>query len=165
MQQPTTSHIIKGCIIAVVLILFNLATEYTSLKNINWLVFVPSILLVSLALINVLHFAKQAGPNSFGNLFAFGFKTIAVATCIMFLYTLLSIKYFFPQIRQKAEQQTKEYVLQQPNILPGNVDTETKNAMKGYLPITLSMVIITTLVVGGVGSAIGAVLARTSTKQ
>lgn len=165
MQQKITSHIIKGCIIAVILILFNLATEYTSLKNINWLAFVPTILLVSLALINVLHFAKQAGPNSFGNFFAFGFKTIAVVTCIMFLYTLLSIKYFFPQIRQKAEQQTKEYVLQQPNILPGNVDAETAKAMKAYLPTTLSMVIISTLVVGAIGSAAGAALAPKSTKQ
>ncbi len=165
MQQKVTSHILKGCIIAGILIMINLATQYSSLKNLNWFAFVPTIVLVSLSLIGVLHFAKQTGPNSFGNFFAFGFKTVAVVTCIMFLYTLLSIKYFFPEIKEKARQQTKEYIIKQPNILPDNVDSETEKAMKAYMPTTLSMVIMSTLVVGAIGTVIGAALAPKSTKQ
>jgi Protein of unknown function (DUF4199) len=163
MKQQPTSHIIKGLIIAAILIGLNLLLVLSPLKNAAWFAFLPTVILVVLNIANVIHYSRQLNFNcSFGNGFAFGFKTVAVVTCVMFVYTWLSLNYFFPLMKADALRQTREAIAKQPDVLPGKVEELTANAMKNYMPFRMSLVIMSTLVVGAVGAAIGAGLAPKS---
>lgn len=154
------NHLWKGALIALVLILHNLVSIQAFMKDQQWFAFLPSIWLIATVALSVFLYRKWAGPLKFGDLFAHGFKVAATVASIMVVYTWLSIQVFFPQLKVEARSSTKAFLEKQPNTLPGNLEKDTDNAMKAYLPTQMSMVLMSTLLVGAAGAALGAALSN-----
>lgn len=160
------SHLWKGLLIAVVLIAHNLLSIKTPLKDANWFAFLPSPFLILTVGLSVYVYRLLTGPQKFGDLFAHGFKVAATVASIMVVYTWLSVQVFFPELKVEARAATKKYLQEQPNTLPGNLEADTDQAMKAYLPTQMSMVLMSTLLVGAAGAALGGAVSNAiSTNQ
>jgi hypothetical protein len=160
------SHLWKGLLIALFLLAHNIISISTSLKNADWFAYVPSPFLILSVGLSVYVYRLLTGPQKFGDLFAHGFKVAATVASIMVLYTWLSVQVFFPQLKVEARAATLDYLSKQPNTLPGNLEADTDKAMKAYLPTQMSMVLMSTLLVGAAGAALGAAVSNTvSTNQ
>ncbi|MDE3145767.1 MAG: DUF4199 domain-containing protein [Bacteroidota bacterium] len=97
MEQKITSHIIKGLIVAAILIVVNVVGQITGAiynDNYRW---IGTIIYVASIVVSAIYFSNQNNQNvNFGILFTHSFKTATVITSILFLYTLVSVYFIFP---------------------------------------------------------------------
>jgi len=97
MEQKITSHIIKGLIIASILMVVNIVGQLTSYIFEDWYRWIGTVLYVLSIITSTIIFSSQNHKNvNFGILFTHSFKTAAAITCILFLYTLASVYILFP---------------------------------------------------------------------
>jgi hypothetical protein len=162
MEPTSTSHIKKGLVIAAVLISLDLLASFTALKNAAWFNMVPSLFLLAAAFANVLHHAyEMKGAVSFGNAFAFGFKTSAVVAVIMVLYSALALMLLFPHLKVEAYESALQALQADKNKLPEEAKQEArKYADNAFVPMRVSLALMSTLIVGAVGSVLGAAVCK-----
>jgi cell division protein ZapA (FtsZ GTPase activity inhibitor) len=102
MDKKPVSNIIKGLIIAAILIVLDLLGSTSFFKSASWFTYLPTITLVVLCILNVIHYCNELKGNvKFGDAFAFGFKTAAIVALVMVLYTFISLKYVHPEFKKK----------------------------------------------------------------
>ncbi|MDH7459682.1 DUF4199 domain-containing protein [Chitinophagaceae bacterium 26-R-25] len=161
-MKTKNAHLLSGLIIGIAVIIAYLLISYTSLKNNAAVSFLPALVLFVSAALNVVNYSRKIGePLSFGNAFAFGFKSIAVASVIMIAYSVFSVTVLFPEMKEDAVKATIEALKQQGNTLPADTEKTARDSVnKGYIPIAISSALISTLVTGAIGSALGAALRK-----
>jgi hypothetical protein len=157
-MKTKNAHLLAGLVIAIAMIIAYLVVSYTSLKDNTAASFLPAIILIVLAALNVVNYSgKVEEPLTFGNAFAFGFKTIAVTTIIMIAYSVFSSTVLFPELKQQAIKANIEMLKQQGNTLPADIEkTASDSVNKLYIPVAISSALMSTLVQGAIGSALGA---------
>jgi hypothetical protein len=161
MEKKPVSHIIKGVIIAAILIALDLLSSASFLKNVPWYAYVPTIVLLLASILNVIHYCSQLNANvKFGDAFAFGFKTAAIVALVMVAYTFISLKYIHPDYKEKAYELALKGFQEQPNIMPEEAKTQAKAYSDNYIMTNISLALMSTLIVSAIGSAIGAALAK-----
>jgi uncharacterized membrane protein YcgQ (UPF0703/DUF1980 family) len=160
MEQKITSHIVKGSMIALLLILINIIGQLTGFiyhENYRWIGTTTYVLAL---IISAIYFSKQHGQQiNFGMAFTHGFKTTAVITCLLFIYTLLSVYLLFPQQIDHFVQLGVEEAKRQ-----GKTDAEMKEGMtiaRKVLVISfLAGGLMINLITGVLGSLLGAAIAK-----
>lgn len=155
MEQKYNSHIIKGCSIAILYILFDIFTTFSNAHNYQWLNFIAWAIIIFGVIISVQLLAKVTTQNkTFALLFSHGFKTAAVATCLIFIYTLVMVYLANTNsIQQKVDLLLTEV---QKNRQP-ITEKMRANALKITRLMTIAGTVIGTLFLGLIGAAIGAV--------
>jgi len=161
METKITSHIIKGLLLALVLIVISVIGQLAGLILQSWYGWISIVVFVGGIIWATIYYGQQMNNNvTFGNLFAHGFKTTAVTTCIVFIYTLLSIYVLFPgfidQIVEKGMEKAREQ---------GKVTEEQLQQGAGMIKkvTTITLIaggLIGNLIVGLVGALIGAGAAK-----
>jgi len=162
MKNKVTSNVIKGLIIALVLVLLDVASTLGDFKYAKWYSFIPTIILIGAVIWACISYANQMDNHvTFGNVFAHGFKTSAVVACMLFIYTLLAIFVLFPEMKEKA----LEMALTQLESQGGNMPEDAKEKAlqftdKLFVPIAIAGAVLGTLIVGVIASLIGAAVAK-----
>ena len=161
MEKKPVSNIIKGLIIAAILIALDLLSSASFLKTATWYAYVPTVVLVLACMLNVIHYCSELNGNvKFGDAFAFGFKTAAIVALVMVLYTFVSLKYIRPDVKGQVYEQALKALQQQPNVMPEEAKNQAKSYADNYIMTSVSLALMSTLVVSAVGSVIGAALAK-----
>ena len=161
MENQITSHIIKGVILsaisivfAIIVYVFNLY-EMSALSYINYAIFLGGLVYGAIL------YSNQNNHNvSFGNLFAHGFKTTAVVIVITSVYTIISVKFLFPDMVDKALEIARKKMLENPKMTDEVIEQAIGMTRKFFLPFALGGTIIGTGILGAIGSAIGAGIAK-----
>ena len=154
------SHIQKGFAIACVFIIFNVFRHISKTYFDEWTSFVSWGIVVVGVLASILFYNKQINQNSsFSSLFGYGFKTAAVATCLVIVYTTLAVYFVFPNFTNELLQQTME---QAKKAGANSVIAQDQAEMaKKVVKISfISMTLMGTLFLGVIGSLLGAVAAK-----
>ena len=105
METKVMTPQMRGLIIGLVLIVISVVmqitiTDYNKMRQYGWVSFA---LIVGAIIWATLSFAKEMDGNvTFGNVFAYGFKTTAAMTIIVLAYTLLAVTVLFPEMKEKA---------------------------------------------------------------
>lgn len=161
-MKTKNAHLLAGLVIGIAVIVAYLVISYTGLKNNSLAAFLPAIVLFVMAVLNVVNYSgKVEEPLTFGNAFAYGFKSIAVTSIIMIAYSVFSATVLFPELKEQAVQGTIEALKQQGNTLPADIEKIARDSVnKGYIPIAISSALVSTLVTGALGSALGAALRK-----
>lgn len=161
-MKTKNAHLLSGLVIGIAVIVAYLIISYTSLKNNAAVGFLPAIVLFVASVLNVVNYSRKVEePLTFGNAFAFGFKSIAVASVIMIAYSVFSATVLFPEMREDAVKATIEALKQQGNTLPADIEKTARDSVnKGYIPVAISSALVSTLVTGAIGSALGAALRK-----
>ena len=160
MEQKITSHIIKGSVIALLLILINIIGQISGFiynENYRW---VGTVTYIIALIVSAIYFSKQNEQQiNFGMAFTHGFKTTAVITCMLFIYTLLSVYLLFPQ-------QINHFV--QLGVDEAKKQGKTEAEMKEGMAIARKVLVISflagglmiNLITGALGSLLGAAIAK-----
>ncbi len=161
MENQVTSHIVKGVILsaisivfAIVVYVFNLY-EMTLLSYINYAVFLGGLIYGGIL------YANQNNNNvTFGNVFAHGFKTTAVVIVITSIYTILSFKVLFPDMLDKVLEISRKKMAENPKMTDEMIEQAMAMTKKFFIPFALGGTVIGTGILGAIGAAIGAGIAK-----
>jgi hypothetical protein len=161
MENQVTSHIVEGVILsaisivfAIVVYVFNLY-EMSLLSYINYAVFLGGLIYGGIL------YANQNNNNvTFGNVFAHGFKTTAVVIVITSIYTILSFKVLFPDMLDKVLEISRKKMAENPKMTDEMIEQAMAMTKKFFIPFALGGTVIGTGILGAIGAAIGAGVAK-----
>ena len=158
-KKPTSSSVI-GIILCAILIVISLVVYFLELFTEQWIQYVGLAVLFGGVIWAVINNGKERNNNvTFGNLFGFGFKVIAVVIVVMVLYTLLS-GYLFPDMKTKIIEVARTRALANPNADPAQVKTGMDIFERNYTLFLVIGVVFWYLILGIIASLIGAAAAK-----
>lgn len=159
-NRKPTSHILKGIIIAVVMMALNFtAQKVTQLPPV--FMYLPTLVLVAGVIFSCIIYKKQSAPQpTFGDVFAHGFRTTAVVTLLMAVYMFIISKLAYPHTSEADIQVAMKSFEQMGNVMPAEARRMAEEGVKRAWIFDVSGTIFTTLVCGLVGSLIGGAIAR-----
>ena len=156
-EQKT--HIKKGLIIALVLIVIDIALQLTQNKFQPWVSYVNSAILFVGVIVGI-NIKETEGNDKivFSNLFGYGFRIAVVTVCVLFLYTILSVYVVFPGYLSDLYQQSIIEAQKLPNFSASNASANKEMAMKVMRISLLSAVVLFNLAVGIAGALVGSLI-------
>jgi uncharacterized membrane protein YciS (DUF1049 family) len=161
MNNKITSHITKGLIIAAVLSLLDLAAGIWDFKLTPAFRWVPMIVLSGSLIWACVSFGAQNNyTESFGNLFAHGFKTTAVVGCIFVIYTLLAVLVIFPGTKDIALEEARKQMERKGDVSEENIKQGLAITRRFFIPFTIAGSLFGTILVGAMASLIGAAVTK-----
>ncbi|HMP91347.1 MAG TPA: DUF4199 domain-containing protein [Phnomibacter sp.] len=157
-MTPPTKGFILGLIIVALAIVTYIFIPFAEQSKYGWV----SFLVIAGGIIwACMSYGKQMDGNvTFGNVFAHGFKTTAVLTIIVCIYTVLSFTLIFPEAKDKALELVREQMSKTPGISEAQIETQVANYTKYMIPFTLAGVLVMYLIIGAISSLLGAVLTK-----
>ncbi|MER3497636.1 MAG: hypothetical protein C4308_02830 [Chitinophagaceae bacterium] len=158
-EKKPISHLMAGAIIAAALIVYSLALYFTGLSTQQTYSYLSyAILIIGLVIFINLYGKALDNFVTFGNLFAYGFKTTAFIIVIMIFFTIIFFL-LFPDIKEKmfdvARQQMEE------RNTPENQIEQAMNLWKRmFWVFTIGGILIAYAILGAIGSLIGAAITK-----
>ena len=158
MVSEQKTHIKKGLIIALVLIVLDIALQLTHNKFQPWVAYLNSAILFVGVIVGINIESGGRENVVFSNLFGYGFRISVVSVCILFLYTILSVYVVFPGYLSDLYQQSIIQAQKLPNFSASNASANKEMAMKVMRISLLSMVVLFNLAVGIAGALVGTII-------
>jgi hypothetical protein len=161
METKVTTPQVKGLVISLVLIVYGLILyfvddmKHEDLQYIQYALFLAGIIWACVT------YSKELNANvTFGNLFAYGFKTTAVITVIVLIYTVLAFNVLFPQMVDKSIEITKHKMETSGNLTDSQIDQQLTMVKDHFTLFAVVGIIIGFAVLGVISSLIGAAVAK-----
>lgn len=161
MENQVTSHIIKGVILSAISIVFSIVVYVFNLYEVSAINYISSALILGGLIYGAILYANQNKNNvTFGNVFADGFKTTAVIIVITSVYTVLAFKVLFPDMLEKVLEISRKKMMENPKMTDDMIEQAMAMTKKYFIPFALGGSIIGTGILGAIGAAIGAAVAK-----
>ena len=161
MEKKVTSHITAGLVVSLILIVLDLIAGFAGFKFAIWFRWIPTLILcIGIIVVCIYHSNQKNNYVTFGNVFAFGFKTSAVIACLMLIYTLLSLFVIFPETKDIAIDEARKQMESQGNLSEDQIDQPIGMTQKFFLPFAIGGTVIGTLIVGAISALLGAAFAK-----
>ncbi len=161
MEQKITSPVVKGLIISMALIIFGLVLQFTDLYMNKALGSIQYLIILAGIIWACTSFSNQMNGNvTFGNVFAHGFKTTAFITALMAVYSVVAMKFLFPEMMDKALDVARLEMEKQGQLAEDQIDQALEFTKKFFVPITIATIVVVFLIVGAISSLIGAAVAK-----
>ena len=161
MENTVTSHIVKGAILSAISIVFSVIVYVFNLYEMSWLSWINYAIFIGGLIYGAILYANENNNNvTFGNVFAHGFKTTAVVIVITTLFTVLSTKVLFPDMIDKVLEMTRKQLEKNPQMTDEMIEQAVTMTKKFFLPFAIGGAIIGTGILGAIGAAIGAGVAK-----
>ena len=161
METKVTTPVIKGLIITLILIVYGLILyfvdkmQHPSLSYVQYLIFLVGIIWSCTV------YSKDLNANvTFGNVFAHGFKTTAVVTVLVIVYTVISLKFLFPDIVDKSLEMSRQKMEESGKLSDSQIDTQLTMVRDHFMLFAVGFTIFGFLVLGLISSLIGAAVAK-----
>lgn len=161
MENQVTSHIVKGVILSAISIVFAIIVYVFNLYEMSLLSYLNYAVFLGGLIYGAILYANQNNNNvTFGNVFAHGFKTTAVVIVITSIYTILSFKVLFPDMLDKVLEISRKKMAENPKMTDEMIEQAMAMTKKFFVPFALGGTIIGTGILGAIGAAIGAGVAK-----
>lgn len=161
MENQVTTHAFKGLLIALVLIVLSLIGQFANLQFEKWWGYINWAIMVGAFIGSVIYYGKQKNNDvTFGELFTHGFKTTAVTAVVVFVYTVLSVYVIFPDQLDKMWEKGVEEALKGGKVTTEQMEQGAAIGRKIMTVTVLAGSLVGTLIIGTVGSLIGAGAAK-----
>jgi NADH:ubiquinone oxidoreductase subunit 6 (subunit J) len=158
--SKATTPLVKGVIISLILIVFSLAIQFMNLTQNKAVGSLQFVILIAGIIWSCTSFAKQMNANvTFGNVFSHGFKTAAAITAIMVVFTIISLKFINPEMKEIALQQARTQ-LEERNMADDQIDSALSLTTKYFIPFTVGSMVLFFLIIGLIASLVGAAVAK-----
>ena len=166
MEPPKKTFVNAALVISLILIIADLIGKFANLTFTTWFKWLPSLILIAALIIACTAYGKEnGGAVSFGNVFGYGFKISAVVTGIVLVYTIIALYFIFPEIKDMALEQARKQMEEKGTMSQDNIDTALAMTRKLFMPFAIAGVIIGTLLVGAIGSVLGAAFTKKNKVQ
>lgn len=161
MEKKVTSHITKGLVISLILIVLGLVANFAGFEYETWYRYLPILILCVGVIWACISYANQMnGAVTFGNVFAHGFKTSVIVTIITLLFALLSIYVIFPDSREKALEMARQEMEKNQQLSDDQIDQAIEMTRKFFMVGVIGGIILYTLIAGCISSLLGAAFAK-----
>ena len=161
METKVTTPQIKGLIISLILIVYGLiiyfidGMRHPELSYVQYAIFIGGIIWACVS------YSKQLNANvTFGNLFAHGFKTTAVITVIILIYTVLAFNVLFPDMVDKSIEMTRQKLEASGKATDSQIEQQTTMMKDHFTLFAVVGVIFGFAIIGAISSLIGAAVAK-----
>ncbi len=159
-EAKATTSVTKGVIISLILIVFSLAIQFMNLTQNKAVGSLQFVILLAGIIWSCTSYAKQMNANvTFGNVFSHGFKVAAAITAIMVVYTIISLLFINPEMKEIALQQTRTQ-MEGKNMSDDQIDTALSITTKYFIPLAVGATLLSFLVTGLIAALIGAAVAK-----
>jgi len=155
MENKVTTPVMKGLIISLILIVFAVVVTIFKLETNKALGIVPIVILLGGIIWANINFAQQMVGKAFGH----GFKASALVAGIMGLWVAFSLTVLFPESLDRAMEMQRTAMLEQ-GMGESEVDKALSIGKKMAAPMGAIVSVIMYLIVGAIGSLIGAAVAK-----
>lgn len=160
MEKKKSSHIAKGLVIALLLIVLDVVASFAGIKLEPWFRWIPTIIMAIAFIIACIAYSNEMDNRvTFGNVFGHGFKTSLVVASIFVIYTILSIYVIFPEQKDQI-MQAQIAEMEKSNMTDEQKDQAVTMFNKMFVPIAFLAAVIGTLIVGAIASLLGAAFAK-----
>jgi hypothetical protein len=160
-MKKETSPLTAALIITLLLFVVDIIAGFAHFKFATWYRWIPLIILiVAIIWACVNHASQKNGDVTFGNVFAFGFKTSAVIACLSVITVLISIFLIFPDTKDMALDQARKQMEEQGKLSDEQINTALEITKKFFLPFAIGGAIIGTIIIGAIASLLGAAFAK-----
>lgn len=161
MEQKVSTPVQKGLIISLVLIVFGLVLYFTNQYMNKGLSYIQYAILLVGIIWSCNVYAKQMNGNvTFGNVFAHGFKTTAFVAAVMAVYTLVAVKFIFPEMIDKIMDAARQEMQKDGKLTEDQINQGIEMGKKFFVPFAIGAIIFFFALVGAIGSLIGAAMAK-----
>ncbi|MBC8034692.1 MAG: DUF4199 domain-containing protein [Chitinophagaceae bacterium] len=160
MEQTPTSHVVKGLIISLILIIISIVSYFLDLSMDSWVQYLSYAIFIAGVIASCIVYGKQHGGHvTFGNTFAHGFKVSSVVAVLMVVFVLL-FALIFPEMKDKALIAIQESMSKNPAVTQDMIDSTMTMYTKWFTPIMIASAIFGYLFVGLIASLIGAAVTK-----
>ncbi len=160
METKVTTHIFKGVIIGAVYILLSTIIYAFNLYSIKWLSLVIYLFIFAGIIISNIVYANQNNNNeSFGNIFADGFKTTSLFIIISIAFTVLFF-ILLPEMIDKSFELQRVELEKKPELTDEMIENFIAMQKDNFWTFTIAGNIVLNAIIGAIASLIGAGIAK-----
>lgn len=159
MEKKVTTPITKGVIIGLVLVVLSIASQLMNFDTESWFRWLSSLLLFGSLIASCIIYSNQHNNYvTFGNIFADGFKTTAVLTCVTLISTVLMFL-IMPELKQRF------FDLAASEAEKSGADDEMIEKQQElfknmFWVFVIGGIMFTYIIIGAIASLIGAAIAK-----
>src|SRR4051812_38793997 len=159
-QKKPITHITAGVIIGAISIAYTIILYLMNLMTNKALGFVSyAILLVGLIIFVNLYGNANNNRLSFGNLFAYGFKTTAIVA-LMFIVFIVIWNVLFPEYKEKGFEMARQQMEDQGKLSESQIDQGLDIARRFFWVFAIGATVLFMAIIGAIGSLIGAAITK-----
>lgn len=159
-QKKPITHITAGLMIAALIVLFAIITNFMGLTESKSLGLVQYVIIIGGLIFFVNQFGKANGyTKSFGDLFAFGFKTTAVFTAIYIVFIILFFL-IFPEIKERSLEMARQQMESNGKFSDSEIEQGVQMARKFFWVGVVGGSTLFFIIIGAIGSLLGAAFTK-----
>ena len=160
METKVTTHIVKGVILGAVYILLSTIIYAFNLYSIKWLTLLIYLFIFAGIIISNIVYANQNNNNeSFGNIFADGFKTTSLFIIISIAFTVLFF-ILLPEMIDKSFELQRLELEKKPELTDEMIENFIAMQKDNFWTFTIAGNIVLNAIIGAIASLIGAGIAK-----
>ena len=160
-ENKALTHLNAALILFLLMVIYTLVINFGGYRANMQMSWVSLIIIVAGIMVLVIKYSKDMHGNvTFGNLFAYGFKTIAILIIFFIAFTIL-FYLVFPEYKLRLLEIMKENTLK--NVTPENKDKAEKGVemMQRFFWVTImARILVSFAILGVIGSLLGAALSK-----
>ncbi len=157
-QKKPMTHITAGLLIAAIIVVYAIATQFLGMAQQTGIGLLQYVLIIG----GLIYFVNQHGKaydytKSFGNLFAFGFKSTAVFT-IIFIIFLIIFFLIFPDLKEKTFETARTEMEKNEKFTDEQIEQGIDMVRKFFWVMVVGGSMLGLIIVGCIGSLLGAAI-------
>lgn len=159
-DRKSMTHITAGLLIAALIVIFAIITNFLGLTEERGIGMIQYVIIIG-GLIFFIHQYGKANNYfvSFGDLFAYGFKSTAVFTVIYIVFIVIFFL-VFPDIKEKSLEIARQQMEKNGKLSETDIDRGVEMARKFFWVGVVGGSTIFLIIVGAIGSLIGAAVTK-----
>jgi hypothetical protein len=155
-QKKPITHITAGLLIAGLIIIYAVITQLLGLTQQKGLGLLQYVIIIG----GLIFFVNQYGKandytKSFGDLFAFGFKSTAVFTSIYIIFIIIFFL-LFPDIKEKSLDMARQQMEESGKLNDADIEKAVEMTKKFFWVGVVGGSLLFFIIIGAIGSLIGA---------
>ena len=161
MEQKITPPWTIALITSLICIVINLVMYVSNQLTNKSLGYIQMVLVIGVIIWACINYAKQMnGQVTFGNVFAHGFKITAGIAALMSIYTIISVKFIYPEIIEMTIDVARAEMEKKGNVPTDQMDIVLGFLLKFFLPSAIAGSLFGTALIGALASLVGAGVAK-----
>lgn len=152
------NHIAYGVAAALIQFVLSLGFYFAKLNQEKWTGYVSLAVLVVAVILSCQDYGKKNPGQTFGSIFANGFKTTAVITVIGILLSIVFLA-IFPDVKEQAMEAARKQMEADHRLTEDQIDTALELTKKMFYPLVIGVALFGNLIAGLIASLIGAGIA------
>jgi len=161
MEQKITPPWTIALVTSLVCIVINMIIFVSNQLMNKSLSYITLVIVISAIIGGCIYYAKQMnGQVTYGNVFAHGFKITAGIAAIMSIYTIISVKFIYPEIIELTIDAARAEMEKKGNVPTDQMDMALGFTRKFFLPFAIAGSLFGTAIIGALASLVGAGLAK-----